>query len=148
MVELLQSMEIQASPDTPQGATVTFALVGPTTRFSKAVDSQIEAALKGTSEQAPTALVAIILPEHEDYSAPFYEPENISPRIHDQVSRESAVLRKWSKKKSAIAEWIEEALRRRVRFPAPSFSFSTLSELKSFAWNDSSEGSTRSPWES
>jgi hypothetical protein len=118
-------------------ATVTVVLIGPQTRSSRWVDKEIELAMQGTANRPPTGLVAVILPEHEDYSRPFYDPENVPLRIHEHVSRESAILRKWTENPDELQSWIAEATQRRRRFPAPFVNFSTQSALNQFDWDAS-----------
>ena len=118
-------------------ASVIFVLIGPRTRESKWVNQEIEMAIQGTPSSPPAALVAVILKEHEDYSRPFYDPDNVPLRIHDHVSRESAILRKWPKDPAEVHRWIEDAIRRRQRFPSPFVNFSTQSALSSFDWDES-----------
>lgn len=118
-------------------AAVVFVLIGPSTRTRKWVDKEIELATQGTPSRPAPGLVAVVLPEHDDYSRPFYDPENVPLRIHDHVSRESAILRKWPKDPAEIRNWISESLRRRQRFPAPFVNFSTQSALSSFNWDES-----------
>lgn len=158
MANILQSNQIEVLTMTPSGrmsdedmlatirdvmakATMTFVLIGPRTRASKWVDKEIEIALLGTKDRPPTGLVAVILPEHEDFSRPFYDPENVPLRIHDHVSRESAILRKWSENPDEIRKWIADADQRRRRFPVPLVSFATQSALRRFDWDASADES-------
>ena len=118
-------------------ASVVFVLIGPQTRASKSVDQQVEVALVHATSSPPAGLVAVILPNHIDFSLPFYDPQNVPLRIHDHVSRESAILRKFSLDPDVILSWIEEASRRRQRFPAPFVSFATQSALAKVQWDAS-----------
>lgn len=120
-------------------ASVVFVLVGPKTRVSRWVDQEIALAIQASPSHAPAGLVAVILPEHEDYSRPYYDPENVPLRIHDHVSRESAILRKWTEDPAEIRRWIADAIRRRQRYPSPSVNFSTQSALGRFAWDESAD---------
>jgi len=124
-------------------ASVVFVLIGPRTRGSKFVNWEIEIATQGTPSRPAPGLVAVILPEHADYPRPFYDPENVPLRIHDHVSRESAILRKWPKDPAEVQYWITEAMRRRQRFPWPLVSFSTGSALRSFQWDESADQPVR-----
>lgn len=126
-----------AWPESPP--SVVFVLIGPKTRASQWVDQEIKIAIEGTTSGPPPGLVAVILKEHEDYSRPFYDPENVPLRIHDHVSRESAILRKWPKDPAEVLSWIEDAVRRRQRFPSPFVNFSTQSALSNFDWDASAD---------
>ena len=118
-------------------ASVVFVLIGPRTRASKWVNQEIEMAIQGTPSSPPAGLVAVILKDHEDYSRPFYDPDNVPLRIHDHVSRESAILRKWPKEPAEVRRWIADAIRRRERFPSPFVNFSTQSALSRVFWDES-----------
>jgi hypothetical protein len=120
-------------------ATVLFVLIGPRTRFSKRVDQEIECGLRRTSDRPAPGLVAVILPEHEDFSRPYYDPGNVPLRVDDHVSRESAILRKWSEDPAQVRKWLAEATQRRRRFPSPMVSFATQAALERFAWDQSVE---------
>ena len=126
-------------------AGVMFVLIGPKTRASRWVDWEIETASRNSPSSPPAALVAVILPEHEDYPKPFYDPDNVPLRVHDHVSRESALLRKWSTKGDEVQTWIAEAIRRRERFPAPFLNFSTQSALSAFPWEDECSAQVPTP---
>jgi len=126
-------------------ADVVFVLIGPKTRGSRWVDWEIETATRNSPSSPPAALVAVILPEHDDYSKPFYDPEDVPLRVHDHVSRESALLRKWPKKDDEVQAWIAEAIRRRERFPAPFLNFSTQSALSAFPWEDEGNAPVSAP---
>ncbi len=123
-------------------ASVVFVLIGPKTRASQWVDQEIKIAIEGTTSGPPPGLVAVILKEHEDYSRPFYDPENVPLRIHDHVSRESAILRKWPKNPAEVLSWMEDAMRRRQQFPSPFVNFSTQSALSNFDWDASADEAT------
>lgn len=114
-------------------------LLGPKTRSSKWIDWEIETALSSGSPQGrgPCALLAIILPDHEDFSKPFYDPENVPVRLHDALQWESALIRKWDLEPDVLTRWIEEACIRRKRVPHPRASFPVQSQLSSFPWDDS-----------
>lgn len=114
-------------------------LLGPKTRFSKWIDWEIETALSPGSPngRGPCALLAIILPEHGDFSKPYYDPENVPVRLHDALQWESALIRKWDLDPDTLAGWIEDACARRKRVPHPRASFPILSQLSSFAWDES-----------
>lgn len=116
-------------------ATVLFVLIGPRTRLSKWVDREIELATRRTAVSSAAGLVAVVLPEHSDFGKPYYDPEKVPLRIHDHVSRESAILRKWTDKPEVIRTWIDDALRRRKRFPSPFVSFSTESAIRRLDWD-------------
>lgn len=118
-------------------ASVVFVLIGPQTRVSKWVDLEVQTALTPSDTSQPASLVAIILPNHIDYALPFYDPENVPLRIHDHVSRESAILRKYSDDANVVRAWIDEANRRRQRFPTPFVSFATQSALTKVNWDAS-----------
>ena len=152
MRQMLESQGVEvlsAGTDIPAGSawpesppSVAFVLIGPKTRASKSVDQEIKTAIEGTPSGPPPGLVAVILKEHEDYARPFYDPENVPLRIHDHVSRESAILRKWPKDPAEVLNWMEDATRRRQRFPSPFVNFSTQSALNNFDWDASADEAT------
>ena len=122
-------------------ADIIFALIGPRTRRSRIVDEELEIAMSGTQGRRPPGLVAVVLPEHDDYAMPFYDPGNVPLRVDDYVSRESSVLRKWSEDPQEIKKWIADAEQCRQRVPVPFVSFGTAAKLRSFSWDPATDES-------
>lgn len=104
-----------------QTATHTLVLIGPQTRLSKWVDQEIELSTRCRENGPGAALIGVILPHHEDFGQPYYEPENVPLRLHDLIQSGYALLRKWSDEPEVIRDWLTEAsLRRQHRRPEPS----------------------------
>lgn len=104
-----------------QTATHTLVLVGPQTRLSKSVDQEIELSTQSRENGLGAALIGVILPHHEDFGQPYYEPENVPLRLHDLIQSGYALLRKWSDEPEVIRDWLAEAgQRRQHRRPEPS----------------------------
>jgi hypothetical protein len=122
-------------------ASTTIVLLGPYTRKSKWVDFEIQIAVSGVKGRLGTALIAVVLPTHEDYRTPFYDPELVPLRVHDLIVQEFALLRKWTEDSSEILPWIEEAQRRRKRIRNPCISFKTSFALREFNWDPTIDNS-------
>jgi hypothetical protein len=131
-----------------RSADVHIVLLGPETRHSQWIDWEISEGMsasagKGSSPASPCALLAIVLPHHEDFGRPYYDPENVPARLHDALRWESALLRKWSEDPVEIRRWIEEAESRRRLVPRPRTSFAIQEQLESLDWQDSIEQGKR-----
>lgn len=129
-------------------AHTTIVLLGPDTRKSQWVDFEIQQAVSGVKRQMGTALIAVVLPTHEDFRKPYYDPELVPLRVHDLILQEFALLRKWTEDSSEILRWIEEAQRRRQRIRNPSISFKTSFAIREFDWDATIDGSPSRPNES
>ena len=104
-----------------QTATHTLVLIGPRTRLSTWVDQEIELSTRCRENGPGAALIGVILPHHEDFGQPYYEPENVPLRLHDLIQSGYALLRKWSDEPEVIRDWLTEAgQRRQHRRPEPS----------------------------
>ncbi|MCY2978534.1 MAG: TIR domain-containing protein [Planctomycetota bacterium] len=110
-------------------------LVGPKTRASKFVDSEIDAFLKKQSD-LPCGLLGIILPEHVDFKRPYYDPIEVPPRLHDRVEWEFGTIKHWTLDEASWKSWFDEVDRRR-RTGSPSTSLSLLMSNRKFPWNAS-----------
>src|SRR5688500_17034189 len=71
-------------------STHVCVLVGANTRRSKWVDREIELSTEPSDSRPGAALVGVILPTHDDFSLPYYEPEKVPLRLHDLVQSEYA----------------------------------------------------------
>lgn len=114
----------------------TLVLIGPTTRFSRWVDREIELSTEPREEGPGAGLVGVILPEHEDFSRPYYDPANVPIRLHDLIQSEYALIRKWSEQPEEIQRWIEEAGRRRFCV-GPEPSLGAAAQIYRFGWDES-----------
>jgi hypothetical protein len=103
------------------------------------VDREIELGTESREDGPGAGLVGVILPPHDDFSRPYYDPENVPVRLHDLVQNEYAILRKWSENPDEIRPWLEEAERRRRHCPEPSLGASA--QLYRFAWDPAVDGS-------
>ncbi len=129
------------------GCSHIMVLLGPTTRLSRFVDIEMELAMapreskEGNAFEPGAALLGVKLPNHDDFNKPYYEPDLIPKRLHDFISQNMAILKKWTEEYKAIAAWLVEAEARRQRyrqrwFPPPS----TLSMVRSMNdWQDSDD---------
>ena len=129
------------------GCSHIMVLLGPTTQFSRFVDIEMDLAMAprlvgdGNAAQPGAALLGVKLPNHEDFSKPYYEPDRVPGRLHDFIAQNMAILKKWTEEASAIPVWLEEAALRRQRyrqrwFPPPS----TLSRVQSMKdWSEDAD---------
>lgn len=114
--------------------THTLVLIGPRTRLSQWVDREIELSTESRDDGPGAGVVGIILPSHEDFSRPYYDPENVPVRLHDLVQNEYAIVRKWTENPDELSRWLDEAERRRYRHrPEPSLSAAV--RLRRFSWD-------------
>lgn len=116
-------------------STHTLVLLGPTTRLSRWVDHEIELSTELRGEAPGAGLIGIILPSHEDFSRPYYDPENVPIRLHDLVQSEYAIIRKWSDTPEEILRWLEEASRR-CQSARPEPSLGAAAQIYRFAWDE------------
>jgi hypothetical protein len=120
--------------DTAKNATHTLVLVGSHTRLSRWVDREIELSTECRDTGPGAALIGLILPTHEDFKRPYYDPEHVPLRLHDLVQTDYALVRKWSGKPEEIRQWLEDAEKRRhYRRPEPSLG--AAAQLYRFAWD-------------
>lgn len=119
-------------------ATITIVLIGPTTRLSRWVDREIELSTRPTKGSPGAGLIGVVLPTHDDFPKPYYEPESVPLRLHDRIQAEYAVLKKWSTDPAEVARWLVEAERRRRQYD-PTPSVRALLELRSFAFSDDAD---------
>jgi hypothetical protein len=122
--------------------STTMVLLGPDTRKSRWVDFEVETAVRGFEARPGTALIAVVLPNHEDFRKPYYDPELVPLRVHDLILQEYALLRKWTEDLSEILRWIDEAQRRRQRIRCPSISFKTSFAIREFDWDATVDNSS------
>ncbi len=125
-------------------ATTNIVLIGPNTRFSKWVDAEIELATKPSKSGPGAGLIGVVLPTHDDYTKPYYEPELVPLRLHDRIQGEYATLKKWSNDPKEITQWIADADRRRHRYDATP-SVRALLELRHFPWSEGTEAQVSAP---
>lgn len=122
---------------TLETCTHIMVLVGPVTKESRWVDMEMEIAM-ASSESGPGAdLIGVILPNHGDFTRPYYEPDQVPARLHDFVRQGAAVIKKWSEDPSEVSKWIAGSdslgtgLARSCR---PSLA--TLKFIRENAWTD------------
>lgn len=116
-------------------ATHTLVLIGPQTRFSRWVDREIEQSIEAREDAPGAALIGVILPIHEDFPRPYYDPENVPLRLHDSIQNEYAIIKKWSEDPAEIRQWLDEADRRRNRY-CPEPSLGAAAQLYRFPWDE------------
>ncbi len=116
-------------------ATHTVVLVGPRTRFSRWVDREIEQSTESREDGPGAALIGVILPTNEDFSRPYYDPENAPLRLHDSIQNDYAIIKKWSEDPAEIRRWLDEAERRRHRY-CPEPSLGAAAQLYRFSWDE------------
>jgi hypothetical protein len=116
-------------------ATHTVVLIGPQTRFSHWVDREIEHSTESREDAPGAALIGVILPSHEDFSRPYYDPENVPLRLHDSIQNDYAIAKKWSEDPAEIGRWLDEAEKRRHRY-SPEPSLGAAAQLYRFSWDE------------
>lgn len=126
-------------------ATVTIVLVGSGTWRRKYVDWEIDASLRSTKHNPRTGLLGILAPT---YSEPGWDgvartryetnpgrtaycPNNIPPRLWDNVANGFAMMRPWPASSLELREWIHEAFLRRDKQPTPNLSRATFGKSRS-----------------
>lgn len=114
--------------------THSLVLIGPRTRLSKWVDCEIELSTESRDDGPGAGVIGVILPSHEDFSRPYYDPENVPVRLHDLIQNEYAILRKWTESPDELSRWLEDAERRRYRH-RPEPSLGAAARLYRFAWD-------------
>lgn len=113
------------------GATVTAVLVGCCTWQRKYVDWEIGASLTDTRHNDRCGLLGILLPTH-----PYYNKiDNINyrlvpPRLTCNVEGKDpfAYIHNWTKDETKLAQWINQAFRRRDKDPAPNNSYTPFAK--------------------
>jgi hypothetical protein len=99
-------------------------LLSNDTKDSAIIDMEISVATQpkfalrslDTSEPSSAGLIGVILPVHDDFSKPYYDPPNVPLRLHDRVLWEYGIMKKWTEDSETIATWLEEANQRRQQF--------------------------------
>ncbi|TNF24067.1 MAG: hypothetical protein EP329_25765 [Deltaproteobacteria bacterium] len=112
-------------------STVTVVLIGAGTWRRKHVDWEIYSSLRATSASPRSGLLGILLPTYQipwgatgtqQWTQPataYYWPNNIPPRLWDNVATGFAKVRPWPSSGQQLQEWIHEAYLRRDANPAP-----------------------------
>jgi hypothetical protein len=144
-------------------ATVTIVLIGPGTWRRKHVDWEIYSSLRATEYNSRMGLLGILLPSYRppnaltmppsNWGSPqpqlttyhtvptreTYWPNNIPPRLWDNVRATFARVRPWPAYASELQDWIHEAFQRRDQNPSPNLARSMFSqnrpETQAF-WSD------------
>lgn len=113
-----------------------FVLIGPVTKESQWVDMEMEVAMSASETSPGASLIGIILPHHDDFNRPYYEPELVPMRLHDFVRQDAALIKKWSENIDDIRSWINESGRfgSSIRRSRPSLS--TLKFIRENAWSN------------
>lgn len=75
--------------------TVVMVLIGPKTFSSRKVDWEIAAAF-GTGDSRPSGVLAVRLPNHEDYKKPSVNPRRIPQRLADNLRTGYLKLYDWT----------------------------------------------------
>lgn len=83
-----------------------------------AVATRPRIALQNVDQPTPPSpgLIGVILPEHDDFTKPYYDPPNVPLRLHDRVLWEYGIMKKWTEDPATIASWLAEANERRQLF--------------------------------
>jgi hypothetical protein len=121
-----------------QSCSFAVVLIGKRTHMSRWVDQEIAWALTQWDGKPAAGLLGIVLPEHEDFGKPYYEPSLVPGRLHDRVRWEYALIRKWSEDPAEISARLQEADRRRRAF-LPIVSYSMLQTLHRQQWDESED---------
>ena len=130
-------------------ATVTIVLVGAGTWRRKHVDWEIDSSLRNTKYNSRTGLLGIILPSYQlppwdgvasvrhltDPPRATYCPNNIPPRLWDNVANGFAKMRPWPSTSYELRAWIHEAFLRRNEQPSPSLSREAFANNRSESVN-------------
>ena len=122
-----------------ESCTHIMVLVGPRTRESQWVDMEMEVAMSASETGAGASLIGVILPHHEDFARPYYEPEAVPLRLHDFVRQGVALLKKWSEEPEEIQAWLHLADQRCGGMKRTRPSLSTLKWIREKAWNNEGE---------
>jgi len=125
-------------------STLTIVLLGPTTRQSRWVDREIALSTEAREDGPGAGLLGLILPTHEDFARPYYDPENVPIRLHDLIQSEYALLRKWTARPEEILSWLAESERRRLAL-RPEPSLRAAAEIYRFGWDRSVDETRPSP---
>ncbi|MEY2726708.1 MAG: hypothetical protein RLZZ458_2575 [Planctomycetota bacterium] len=119
--------------------SIIVILIGPKTYSSRMVDREIELAIAPRANQPPAGMLGIILPEHGDFSKPYYEPDSVPVRVHDRVLYNYAVLKKWTDEKDKIQAWLSDSMNRRLHLRS-TVSNSVVLGLHTQVWDESVDG--------
>lgn len=117
-------------------ATVTIVLVGAGTWRRKHVDWEIDSSLRHTKLNRRTGLLGVVLPTYQgppwdgvarasfstEPARATYCPNNIPPRLWDNVANGFAKMRPWPSSSYELRAWIDEAFQRRHKQPDPDLS--------------------------
>jgi hypothetical protein len=117
--------------------THIMALVGPLTKDSQWVDMEMEVAMAARENGPGAGLIGVILPNHDDFKRPYYEPELVPRRLHDFITQEVAIIKKWTDSPVAVQSWLEDAEARRHAFQRRTrVSLSTLKFIREHNWTN------------
>lgn len=94
-------------------ASVVLVLCGPNTWKRKHVDWEISAGLS-KKVGGYSGLVAMHLPTHPDYQNDKYNPDNIPPRLADNLKTKFASIRDWTTDEDVVKKMIQAAFDRRT----------------------------------
>jgi hypothetical protein len=161
METLLQSMDVacwnfstQVQPgeqyidkaqEALQNCTLIMVLVGPTTKDSKWVDMEMDVAMDARDSGPGAGVLGVILPTHEDFAKPYYDPERVPFRLHDYVRREIGIIKKWPDPATPAAmetvrSWLTEAEARRRKFQRKLRSpFPVLERAATQEWDENAD---------
>lgn len=96
--------------------THIMVLIGPLTKSSLWVDMEMEIATSARESGPGAGLIGVILPDHEDFRRPYYEPSRVPIRLHDLVSRDVASVKKWTTAPAEVRAWLNYLGERRSQF--------------------------------
>lgn len=113
-----------------------FVLIGPVTKESQWVDMEMEVAMSARETSPGASLIGIILPNHDDFNRPYYEPELVPMRLHDFVRQDAALIKKWSENVEDIKAWIAESARFSNSMRRSRPSLSTLKFIRENTWSN------------
>ena len=120
-----------------ENCTHIVVLIGPLTKDSRWVDMEMEVAMSARESGPGAGLIGVILPNHDDFKRPYYEPESVPLRLHEFITRQVAILKKWPESPEAVQQWLEVGERRRHAFQRRTrVSLSTLKFIREHQWTD------------
>ena len=90
--------------------TVVIVLIGPRTFASRKVDWEIAAALNGAGGR-PSGIIAVRLPNHEDYQKPSVNPRRIPQRLADNLKSGYLKLYDWTESLQELQTRLYAALK-------------------------------------
>jgi len=94
-------------------ASVVVVLCGPNTWKRKHVDWEIYAGLDKKAN-GYSGLLGIHLPTHPDYQNDKYNPNNIPPRLADNLKTKFASIIDWTTNEEVIKKWVQKAFDNRI----------------------------------